>query len=382
MPKIGLVSTWGAYCGISTYAEQLGYALQETNWNVVAVAAPYEAATGRRQIAEVCSGQKPFSPYVEQTWRRNFLEKVDIDKTVAMFKEVGIDIVHIQHEFGLFPGDFDGFVAGLRRHWPVVLTAHTIFPNTTFDVDHLIVHTPGMLRDTDVGWNVSVIPHGIPENLPTTRRSQLEALEHFKLLDRSDDEGRFWLLSPGIVSPSKNVVNTVVQLSQLGTRAYGLILAGMPTGNAQYYVKQVQETARYYGVRVAAIERFVDWSELAVLYKAADAVVLNTTSRHQSASGQVGQALAFKKPVVAADRPIYDDATRYGQLRFHTSDKLESHRTFADAVRAVASDEIASDLAAWGLHEARRFTWSRLRPLYTGLYDDVLNGYEEDKENA
>ena len=92
MLKIAFISTFIDQCGIATYTEELAAAMQELGHSVSV-------------FAEYTSTPEPARweiPY-ERCWSRE--DPTTLSNVLAKLSNAKPDVIHVQHEFGLFPED-------------------------------------------------------------------------------------------------------------------------------------------------------------------------------------------------------------------------------------------------------------------------------------
>lgn len=175
--KVAMVTSWPPrWCGIAIYAENLVRGLREAGAEVHIVSHTDGGRPGEGQVHPVINQADP-------GWHWPLMRAVE---------EIGPDVVHIQHEFGLYsffqkPGVFDfeprnalELAIPLFR-WrvtgiPAVVTYHSVFSRLTYEealyYDHMmslaaanIVHEPYQREHLPynlgrVPDNVFAIPHG------------------------------------------------------------------------------------------------------------------------------------------------------------------------------------------------------------------------------
>ena len=184
--KIAWLSSWPPrHCGIASYSSELVEALRREGNKVHIVCHPDGGVPGEKNIHPVID-----------TDRHGWDEAVY--KTVKRIKP---DVVHIQHEFGLYRTAGDN-ASGLFRplfRWkidgklPVVVTYHSVYTELSFMissymdvmqrlVDAGIVHAPYQWAylHTNLGRivdNVYVVPHGAAVRKTISRDGAKEALD-------------------------------------------------------------------------------------------------------------------------------------------------------------------------------------------------------------
>jgi glycosyltransferase involved in cell wall biosynthesis len=281
MKYIAFISTFGQRCGIATYTEALASAVSKLGYSVDILAEKVEKRPG-------FTSKLP----IHRVWDRARFGRM-IQNTFERLT-TWPDIVHIQHEFGLFPHDAQFFelVAFLKQHTKVYITLHTVtqpvmkqgFWRELAKTDHnVIVHTAGALAV--VGTNGHLIPHGC------------EVVE--SIVDYSIDKPA---LCPGFVSKSKGHVEILEAVAR-SSWSGGLRILGECRDDV--YAKTLEDTIAKFDIKATVENRFVDDLAPEIL-KASFVVLGNYLGSPYSASGQMHTAMGLGIPIIAKRVPIYE----------------------------------------------------------------------------
>ncbi len=226
-----------------------------------------------------------------------------------------VDVVCVQHEYGIFGGKAGSHVLALLRElrMPIVTTLHTILgePNAlqrhamdelTQLSERLVVTTAlaaAVLRDVHgvPDRTIDVIPHGIP-SVPCTSRSK----------DQLGVEGKSVLLTFGLLSPDKGIEHVIDALPAVLARypdtVYIVLGATHPhvkERHGETYRLSLEHRAQRLGVDSSVIfhNRFVSPGELAEFLSAADIYVTPSLNPEQSTSGTLAYAVGAGKAVIS-----------------------------------------------------------------------------------
>jgi glycosyltransferase involved in cell wall biosynthesis len=229
----------------------------------------------------------------------------------------GVDVVSLQHEYGIFGGRSGSHILHLLGHLniPVVTTLHTVLREPNVDQlvvmqeiaarsDRLIVmsqHSSRFLQDVFrvPKEKIEMIPHGIP-NLP------FEEPAFFRKL--SPTEGTTVLLTCGLLSPNKGLENVIRALPQILSRHSDVvyIIAGATHPHVRLvegdrYLLQLQALARELGVEKHVIfqNRFLSPQEMASLVCSASVYVTPYRYEAQAVSGTLAYALGAGKAIIS-----------------------------------------------------------------------------------
>lgn len=320
--KVAFVSTYLSMCGIATYSEDLALALAEQNHFPVVLAEhvdPTEIQLPRGDI-----------PY-ECLWDRETI-KTDLQVLLGKLHGLEPDVIHIQHEFGLFPGDRSmlEFIRRANDIAPVVITLHTVF------LDPLL-HSGFFRNLLSIGCGVIVhttralerlLDRPVPEPLATCR-----VIQHgTRKLDLAPaaDHRPLAFISTGFMGLNKAPMESVEAFLKAraitGTECQYTI-AGKWDNKL---LEKVTGIVHDYGCDsevVRILNGFQTFEVLDELYAKSDCCILNLLGPGStaSASGQSHLALAHGVPTIASAAPIYDDVV--GGLRFRSGVELASMLT-------------------------------------------------------
>ena len=305
-------------CGIATFTTDL----------CDAIAAGYGAAA-----VSVVAVNDPQSRYSYPPRVRFQITESDLSSYQAaadFLNSSKIDLVCLQHEYGIFGGKTGGHVLRLlkRLKMPVVTTLHTVLREP--DVDQLIVmqeiaarsdrlivmseHSSQFLQDIFrvPSGKIDLIPHGIPD-LPFAEPAPYK---------NSFSTRKTVLLTFGLLSPNKGFESVIQALPRILSRHSNVvyIIAGATHPHVRRregdrYRLQLQALAKEFGVEenVVFYNRFVSPQEMAALVGSADIYVTPYRYETQAVSGTLAYALGAGKAIIST--PYWHAAELLGDGR-------------------------------------------------------------------
>src|ERR1700685_4306827 len=228
-----------------------------------------------------------------------------------------IDMVCLQHEYGIFGGPAGSHILHLLRglKMPVVTTLHTVLREPNPDQlmvmeeiaeisDRLIVMSKlssQFLQEIFKvpGGKIDMVPHGVPD---------FPFLDPNFYKDRFGVEGKAVLLTFGLLSPNKGIENVIQALPQILAKHSNVayIVAGATHPHilrreGDRYRKYLQALAKQVGVEsnVIFFDRFVDPEEMAAFIGAADIYITPYCHEAQVVSGTLAYALGAGKAIIS-----------------------------------------------------------------------------------
>jgi glycosyltransferase involved in cell wall biosynthesis len=228
-----------------------------------------------------------------------------------------IDMVCLQHEYGIFGGPAGSHILELLRglKMPVVTTLHTVLREPNPDQlmvmeeiaelsDRLIVMSQlssQFLQEIFKvpGSKVDMVPHGVPD---------LPFLDPNFYKDRFGVEGKAVLLTFGLLSPNKGIENVIQALPQILAKHKNVvyIVAGATHPHilrreGDKYREHLQALAKEVGVESNVLfhDRFVSPEEMVEFIGAADIYITPYRHEAQVVSGTLAYALGAGKAIIS-----------------------------------------------------------------------------------
>jgi len=229
----------------------------------------------------------------------------------------GIDLVCLQHEFGIFGGPAGSHVLALLRDLriPLVTTLHTVLRDpdprqrrvlqeVTDRSDRVIVMSDTAAEFLRAVHGVSpgkidVIPHGIPD---------VPFVDPNFYKDKFEVEGKSVLLTFGLLGPNKGIEHVIEALPEIVRThpdvVYVVLGATHPhvkRSDGESYRLSLERLARVRGVErnVAFYNRFVSLEELIEFIGAADVYLTPYLNEAQIVSGTLAYAAGAGKAVIS-----------------------------------------------------------------------------------
>src|ERR1700678_1964312 len=300
-----------------------------------------------------------------------------------------VDLVCLQHEYGIFGGKAGSHVLRLlqRLKLPVVTTLHTVLREP--DVDQLIVlqeiaarsdrlivmseHSSQFLQDVFrvPGEKIDLIPHGIPD-LPFVEPN---------LYKDFLSTGKTVLLTFGLLSPNKGFESVIEALPRIVSRHSNVvyIIAGATHPHVRRregdrYRLQLQSLVKELRVEENVVfrNRFVSPQEMASLVASADIYVTPYRYEAQAVSGTLAYALGAGKAIIST--PYWHATELLGDGRgvlvpFDDPDALADK-----AIELLDGDAARQAMRKRAYLYARHMVWGRVAQSYMRSFARVCAG--------
>ncbi len=334
--KIGVVTPWAVKCGIYTYSRDLTEALAKVGVESYIVRLPRFGIKTHEIL-------------------RTVAESIPLDK---------VDLVHVQHEYGLYNNLDNGFYSALKRLGkPIVTTMHAI-GNWSIDriisdlSDKIIVHNKFCFSKFPVQEKATIIPHGCKSvECPPTDQCK-------KGLQIPTDAPIVGYL--GFISTYKGLELLVEAMEEI-PEAGLLIGGGWHAGPDTDYIINLKSNS------LKVLEGRCQWlgyvpdENLPNVYGSMSIVVY--PSHFATESGALLTALSHGRAIIASNLAPFKEKEEVGALM-----------TFGDVgdlrekIRLLLKDEDARrELEAGARKYSEENSWKKVAEKHLDLYKHILN---------
>ncbi len=293
------------HCGIATFTTDLCSAISA------------EYGTARLLALPVNDTEEGYDYPARVRWSLAQDEVKSYQDAAAFLNFNNIDMVCLQHEYGIFGGPAGSHILHLLRglKMPVVTTLHTVLrepdPNQLMVMEEIVELSDRLIVMSQLssqflqeifkvpGSKIDMVPHGVPD---------LPFLDPNFFKDRFGVEGKAVLLTFGLLSPNKGIENVIQALPQILSKHKNVvyIVAGATHPHilrreGDKYRASLQALAKEIGVESQVIfhNRFVSPEEMVEFIGAADIYITPYRHEAQVVSGTLAYALGAGKAIIS-----------------------------------------------------------------------------------
>jgi glycosyltransferase involved in cell wall biosynthesis len=315
--RVAIVSTYlPRPCGIAVFSSDLRAALQEA-----------DSSLSVEIVSIVREDPQSHPPEVVETIHQDHLS--DYPAAAAKLNQRNLDVVVIEHEYGIFGGDSGNYILKLTDELtvPMVVTLHTVLadppPHRAQVLRALCDRAALVMVFTETARRmvveqglveferVRVVPHGAPDELTYAAWSDGAAEEITSSplqLSLPNLAGKFVLSTFGLISDSKGLELVIRALPAI-TAVHPEVLYLIAGQTHPDVINKEGETYRLGLQRLVHdldlcdhvwfIDRFLSTNELAMLLARTDLYLTPYRSKDQIVSGALTFAVAAGCPVVS-----------------------------------------------------------------------------------
>ena len=381
--KIVFLSTFPpTHCGIATFTEDTINAINKIY--------------GKSIISEVCEITISGEASASSTYHLPSKEKEAYVKVASQINsDPDVKLVHIQHEFGLFGGQYGDYILDFLKELkkPVAYTFHTVLPNPNPDLKAVVQLLCSYSKAIFVMTNksksiliedynilvddISLVPHG-------THLVDYETTEKAK--KKFDFEDRIVLSTFGLLGEGKSI--------ETGLRALPKIVEKFPNvlylilgkthpntiiNNVDVYRNSLEAIVAELNLEnnVRFVNEYLEVNQLLDYLKATDVYLFTSKDPNQAVSGTFSYAMSCSCPIVASKIPHTMESL--------TSDvgilaDIQNVEQFADATLKLLSDSSLRDAMSINAYaKTTKTSWENTAIKHINVYQKIAEGLSDIK---
>ncbi|MCX8022760.1 MAG: glycosyltransferase family 4 protein [Syntrophorhabdaceae bacterium] len=301
-------------------------------------------------------------------------------------------VVSLQHEFGIFGGEKGVYITHLLANLkkPVVTTLHTVLKEPEEGYKKVLQEIAKLSQKlvvmshqaegilTEVygipGDKIRFIHHGVPD---------VPFVDPNFYKDRFNVEGKFVLLTFGLINPNKGIETVIEALPEVVKRhpdvAYIVLGATHPEVKRVYgesYRLSLQRKVSALGLEdhVFFHNRFVTLEELCEFIGASDIYITPYLSKEQITSGTLAYAIGMGKAVISTPYWYAEEMLSEGRGRLVGFNDPKGIR---DAILELIENEKERHQMRKKAYElGRKMTWKSVAREYLEVFREAMGTYE------
>jgi glycosyltransferase involved in cell wall biosynthesis len=366
--KIAFLSTYPPReCGLATFTEDLVNAMDKTSLiepSIIAVANSEEYVDSRVKFI------------VNQQDRSSYLK-------AAFWANHHVDLLIIEHEYGIFGGDSGEYVIDLAKELsiPFIVTTHTVLLQP-LPQQRTVLRELGRLSTKVVTMAESTIPiltgtyaiqaekiMFIPHGVPHMRMESREQLKLRHGLQNNQVISSFGLISPakgfeyGIKALAKVVPDYDNVLYLILGKTHPVVKESM----GESYRQSLMDLAEHLGIRehVRFIDKYLTKEEVITYLQLSDMYLTPYLSAEQAVSGTLAYAMGYGRVIISTPYQYAQEMLGNGRgllAQFRDDDSLTS------SIRTVLGNPAQKkEMEQKTMAVGRTMTWKNVADRYVEL---------------
>ena len=359
-------------CGIGSFTRDLARALTIRRHVQRNVVVPIENDSSRRSDKNA----------IDQFDRRSYVN------AARLLNESNVDLVNIQHEFGIFGGELGMYVLSLCRNLrpPLVTTFHTVLPDPNEKMLEIIrtisnlsatvvvtVESAKKLLSCEYFVNeqkIEVVPHGA--HAPDQKRRNF-GRNSLHLTNRNV------LATTGLINPGKGaefVIKALPYLIEKWPNLLYLVIGEthpeVRKRDGEVYRDQLAQLVRELKLErnVRFVDQYLPQDDLSLYLQATDVYIAPYLGRDQVSSGTITLALTHGKAIVSTPTVFAKEALAHD--RGILCDFADS-RSIARCIRRILIDStFRHRLEMNAFKYGRELGWARVADQYAEVFRSAM----------
>ena len=315
------------------------------------------------------------------------LNDSDIDQYISLAKKINkinkIKLVNIQHEFGIFGGEYGSYLNAFLEilEKPVVITFHSILPDPDIQLKKTVQSIAKRVNAFIVMSNkgkeilrtiyglkndIYVIHHGIPYSPFGSGEKEKKYLGY---------KDRLILCSFGMINRGKGYEYIIQSLpeviKQFPNLLYFIIGETHPVvrkNDGEKYRNYLERKVKELGLEnhVKFYNKYVKLEEIIMYLRACDVYISSGQNKNQITSGTLAYAQGCGRPVISTPflHAMEDITPDTGILT-----KFKDSKSFTQAlITLLSKPELRKELGKNAYHLTRNRTWENVAAEYTKVF--------------
>ncbi len=331
------------------------------------------------------------------------INKSDIETYIDIAKRVNesenIKIVCVQHEFGIFGGEYGNyiipFLEAIKK--PVVVTFHSVLPNPDEKRKKVVraiaarssaivvmakIGVEILSKDYEIEKNkIFVVHHGIPN---VAFCSDNETIKKKLKLD-----GKIILSTFGLLSRGKGIEYAIKSLHPL-VKKYPNILyliigethPAVRKQEGEKYRNELTKLVKKLGLKnnVKFYNKYLSYDEIIEYVKASDIYLCTNLEKSQITSGTLAEAMGYGGKAIVATPNIYAKEV-LANGRGIVIEDTHNPQYFSNAIdKLLSNEEQRKEMARLAYSYSRQMTWSNVALQYLNIFNKIVQLREEITE--